>query len=269
MAAASADSAVDFIVIIPARYASVRLPGKPLENIAGKPMIQHVYERAIGSGASQVIIATDDKRIQAAAENIGAPVCMTSSKHTSGTDRISEVADKYELSDEQIIVNLQGDELFMPPALIRQVAKSLAVHINNDKMGMTTLRTPIETAEELFDTNVVKVVVDKNENAIYFSRAPIPWDRDTLSFSSVKLPEGKQYFRHIGIYAHSRSFLKRYVNWVPAPIETTESLEQLRVLWNDYTVHVPVAEELPFPGVDTPEDLEKAILKMKKKYSLN
>ena len=260
---------VDFTVIIPARYASTRLPGKPLEKIVGKTMIEHVYDRAKSSGASRVIIATDDKRIQQVAENIGAQVQMTSADHTSGSDRIAEVVERLAFSDEQIVVNLQGDELFMPASLIHQVASNLESVKSDSNIGMATLKTAITKADELFDPNVVKVVVDKGDCAVYFSRAPIPWDRETLSFSQISLPTNRDYYRHIGIYAYRSGFLKQYVSWPPAPIEIVESLEQLRVLWNDYKVHVAIADELPFPGVDTPEDLEKAIKNYQDKLKLN
>ena len=262
-------SDIDFTVIIPARYASTRLPGKPLEKIVGKTMIEHVYDRAVSSGASQVIIATDDKRIQQVAESFGAQVQMTSSDHTSGSDRIAEVVERLEFSDDQVVVNLQGDELFMPASLIRQVASNLVSMKSGSTIGMATLKTAITKAEELFDPNVVKVVVNMDDCAVYFSRAPIPWDRETLSFSQITLPANRDYYRHIGIYAYRSGFLKQFVSWSPAPIEMVESLEQLRVLWNDYKIHVAIAEELPYPGVDTPEDLEKAIKNYQDKLKMN
>lgn len=256
----------DFSVIIPARYASRRLPGKPLEKIAGKTMIHHVYDRALSSGAGRVIIATDDERINNEAQGFNAQVCMTSSEHQSGTDRIAEVIDKLEIPDDHIIVNLQGDELFMPAVLIRQVATNL-LSKHDSQLVMATLMTPIVDVKELFDPNVVKVVVDKNNCAIYFSRAPIPWQRDSMSFDSKTLPEGSKFYRHIGLYSYKAKFVKQYVNWSAAPIECTESLEQLRVLWNGYKIHVAESSELPFPGVDTKEDLERAIVNYEEKWN--
>ena len=177
---------MSFNVVIPARFGATRLPGKPLRDIVGKPMIQHVYERASESGADNVIIATDDERIARAAEGFGAQVCMTSVNHHSGTDRITEVVNTLKYSDEQIIVNLQGDEPLMPPGVIRQVADSLAQY---SQASMSTVCAKIETAAELFDPHVVKVVRDENDMAIYFSRASIPWDRDAFASTTEVLPE--------------------------------------------------------------------------------
>lgn len=244
---------MSFSVVIPARYASTRLPGKPLLDIAGKPMVQHVYERAMESGAEQVIIATDDARIQQACEGFGATVCMTSPDHVSGTDRLAEVVEKLNLDAAHVVVNVQGDEPLLPPALVRQVADNLLGH---PQVSMATVCSRIQSAKELFDPNAVKVVMDHAGMALYFSRAPIPWHRDSFAQSKDVLPQGVNFFRHIGLYAYRAGFLGEYVQWPSAPLETTESLEQLRVLWQGHKIHVAEAVEVPPAGVDTAEDLE-------------
>lgn len=245
-----------FCVIIPARYASTRLPGKPLLLIAGKPMVQHVYERAVQSGATEVVIATDDERIRQAAADFGALVCMTAAHHPTGTDRLAEVARLRGYTRQHIIVNLQGDEPFMPPALIRQVAENLQSH---PQASAATLCERITSSAELFDPHLVKVVMDKQGYALYFSRAPIPWDRDaftTLAPGKINaLPVRSEHYRHIGLYAYRAEFLQDYVQWPPCVIEQTESLEQLRLLWNGHKLHVAEAGENPGIGVDTTEDL--------------
>ncbi len=244
---------MSFCVVIPARYAATRLPGKPLLDIAGKPMIQHVYERARESGAGMVIIATDDERVQAAAEGFGARVCMTSSAHRSGTDRLAEVVDQLGMGDEQIVVNLQGDEPLMPPAVIHQVADNLATHVD---AGMATVCSRITTAAELFDPHAVKVVMDAGGMALYFSRAPIPWDRDAFASTTEELPARAEHYRHIGLYAYRAGFLRQYVDWPSCHLEEMESLEQLRALWHGQRIHVAEAVETPPAGVDTARDLE-------------
>ncbi len=244
---------MSFCVVIPARYAATRLPGKPLLDIAGKPMIQHVYERAVESGAETVIVATDDARVQAAAEGFGARVCMTSSQHRSGTDRLAEVVDQLGLDDEQVVVNLQGDEPLMPPAVIQQVADNLATHPG---AGMATVCSRITTAAELFDPHAVKVVMDAEGMAVYFSRAAIPWDRDAFASTTEELPARSEHYRHIGLYAYRAGFLRRYVDWPSCHLEEMESLEQLRVLWHGQRIHVAEAMETPPAGVDTERDLE-------------
>jgi 3-deoxy-manno-octulosonate cytidylyltransferase (CMP-KDO synthetase) len=186
-------------VVIPARYASTRLPGKPLRELHGKPMLQHVFEAARQCGAEQIVIATDDERIEAAGKGFGAEVCMTSAEHASGTDRLAEVAEKFAWSDDEIVVNLQGDEPLMPPALIDQVAVDLAEHA---EASISTIATPLVAAGEFFDVNVVKVVTDRAGFALYFSRAPIPWDRDLLNNGTKALPIGIVPLRHIGIYTY-------------------------------------------------------------------
>ncbi len=245
-----------FCVVIPARYASTRLPGKPLRDIAGKPMIQHVYERAVQSGATEVVIATDDERIRQVGADFGALVCMTSAHHPTGTDRLAEVARLRGYTSQHIIVNLQGDEPLMPPALIRQVAENLQSH---PQASAATLCERITSFAELFDPHLVKVVMDKQGYALYFSRAAIPWDRDAFTHSTgtqpTVLPARSEHYRHIGLYAYRAEFLQEYVQWPPCTIEQTESLEQLRILWHGHILHVAEALENPGIGVDTAEDL--------------
>lgn len=241
-----------FRVIIPSRHASTRLPGKPLLEIGGKPMIQHVYERALESGAAEVVVATDDERIRSVALGFGAHVCMTATHHPSGTDRLAEVARLMGYADDQIIVNLQGDEPLMPPALIRQVAENLQAHT---QASIATLCERIKTAGELFDPHLVKVVMDKQGYALYFSRAAIPWDRDAFTATTGELPARSEHYRHIGLYAYRAAFLQDYVQWPPCVLEQTESLEQLRALWQGRKIHVAEALEPPGIGVDVEEDL--------------
>jgi 3-deoxy-manno-octulosonate cytidylyltransferase (CMP-KDO synthetase) len=243
---------MSFRVVIPARYGATRLPGKPLLDIAGKPMIQHVYERAMESGASQVIIATDNTLIETAVKGFGGDVCLTSASHQSGTDRLAEVAEKRGFNADDITVNLQGDEPLMPAVVIRQVADNLA---RCREASMSTVCAKIDTAAELFDPHAVKVVKDKNDFALYFSRASIPWDRDAFASTTEVLPENSVHFRHIGIYAYRTGFLKEYTQWPASPLETMESLEQLRALWNGHRIHVAEALEVPLAGVDTEKDL--------------
>lgn len=243
-----------FTVVIPARYASTRLPGKPLRLIAGRPMIEHVYRRARASGADEVVIATDDDRIADAAAEFGARVCLTAATHPSGTDRLAEVARQLDFPDDRVLVNLQGDEPLMPPALIDQVAADLAAH---DAACTATLCEPITTAAELFDPGVVKVVTDEQGYALYFSRAVVPWDRDAFAVSTRELPAGSAYCRHIGLYAYRAGFIREFVGWAPCALERTEMLEQLRILWRGRRIHVARACERPGPGVDTERDLER------------
>jgi len=240
-----------FKVAIPARYASSRLPGKPLIDLAGKPMIQHVYERALKSGAEEVVIATDDQRIFDAAESFGAEVCMTSSDHHSGSDRLAELAELRNWSDDTIIVNLQGDEPLTPQSILKQAARGLDEHPD---AGIATLCTPITSASQLYDPHTVKVVRDHSGYALYFSRAPIPWERDALDVEAH--PEHNQAFRHIGLYAYRAGYLREYAKSEPCDLERIESLEQLRALWRGIRIFVDIAEQLPGHGVDTPEDVE-------------
>lgn len=243
-----------FRVLIPARYASTRLPGKPLLDIAGKPMLQRVYEQALASGAQSVVIATDDARIEAAARGFGAAVCMTSPAHGSGSERLAEAVTLLGYGDDEIVVNLQGDEPLMPPPLLKQVADNLAAHARAE---VATLCTRIHTAAELFDPHAVKVVMDREGMALYFSRAVIPWDRDAFAVTTEELPDQALHHRHLGLYAYRVGFLKRYVTLEPCALERMEVLEQLRVLWHGAGIHVAEAVVLPAPGVDTPEDLER------------
>jgi 3-deoxy-manno-octulosonate cytidylyltransferase (CMP-KDO synthetase) len=244
-------------VAIPARYASTRLPGKPLRQVAGRPLIEHVYRQALASGALEVVIATDDLRIQEAAKSFGATVYMTSPNHHSGADRLAEVAAQLSWPDDAIIVNVQGDEPQMPPALIRQVAAGLEAHPD---AGIATVCARIDDPVELFDPNVVKVVRDLQDYALYFSRAPIPWHREGFRTSGElpsPLPEGGAWFRHIGLYAYRVAVLARYPRLTPAMTEQAESLEQLRALWHGIRIHVAEAVETPPPGVDTETDLAR------------
>jgi 3-deoxy-manno-octulosonate cytidylyltransferase (CMP-KDO synthetase) len=247
---------MSFSVVIPARYASSRFPGKPLADLAGKPMLQHVYERACESEAVRVIIATDDERIAHVAQNFGAEVCMTSDDHPSGTDRLQEVVHKLGFYADDIVVNVQGDEPLIPPRIINQVAHNLMAL---PMAGIATLSEPIETVDALLNPNVVKVVTDHQGMALYFSRAPIPWPRDSFmsEVGRSTMPEGFSWQRHIGLYAYRVKLLNDFVRWLPAPLEQTECLEQLRALWNGVGIHVDEADETPPAGVDTPEDLER------------
>lgn len=238
-----------FKVAIPARYGSSRLPGKPLMEIAGKPMIEHAFERALESGASEVVVATDDMRIFEACHEFGAKVFMTDPNHHSGTDRLAELANLCKWSDDDIVVNLQGDEPFMPPKLLTQVAVNLS---ENPEASIATLYTEITDTDEIVDPHIVKLVKDCNNFALYFSRAPIPWDRDKVS---TKDTIADYYFRHLGIYSYRVDFLKSYHSLNESYLEKFESLEQLRALSNGYKIHVDKAIEVPGVGVDTHEDL--------------
>lgn len=242
-----------FKVVIPARYDSMRLPGKPLLEIAGKTMIEHVYRRALASGAEEVVIATDDRRIEHAAQAFRAQVCMTAAEHRSGTDRIAEVVSKMGWGEDEIIVNLQGDEPLMEPELVRQVAQDLH---NSNVAQITTVCAPIQTTAELFDPHVVKVVLDSAGHAMYFTRAPVPWDRDAFVVTTEDLPEGSCHYRHVGLYAYRAGFLSHYAELEPCYLEKTESLEQLRAMWHGARIHVTITEQTPPPGVDTQKDLE-------------
>lgn len=243
-----------FTVIIPARYASKRLPGKALLDICGKPMLQHVYERAIESGASAVYIATDDERIKTASEEFGAQVILTKDTHRSGTDRLAEAVEYLSLNDDEIIVNLQGDEPLMPASLVEQVAKDLHEHKD---ASMATLCTPINSIDDVANPNVVKVVFSKAGYALYFSRAPIAWEREHFRVSSFRPSGHHMHYRHIGLYAYRAGFLGRFVNWPICDMEEMESLEQLRVLWNGERIHISEAAAIPPPGVDTQDELER------------
>lgn len=242
---------MDFKIIIPARYASSRLPGKPLLDIAGKPMIQHVYERAKESLASTVIIATDDQRIQQVASDFGADVCMTRADHTSGTDRLAEVTSQRSFADNDIIINVQGDEPCLPAELINQVANDLQQHSDAD---IASLYSQIGQEKHVFDPNVVKVVMDGQGYALYFSRAPIPWMRDHFDQQST-LPPELPHYRHIGLYGYRASFLMHYAELSPCILEQEESLEQLRALYHGKKIHLSAANVDPGHGIDTEQDL--------------
>jgi 3-deoxy-manno-octulosonate cytidylyltransferase (CMP-KDO synthetase) len=247
---------MNFIVVIPARYASTRLPGKPLLDIAGQTLVERVYRQAKKSAATRVLVATDDERIANKVVGFGGEVVMTSTGHVSGTDRLAEVAKKYDFADEEIIVNVQGDEPLIPPAVIDQVATNLAA---NPSAGVATLSEPIKTREALLDPNVVKVVTDDNQQALYFSRAPIPWPRDHFAHAQETLPGQYEYRRHIGLYAYRSGLLHDFVTWLPSEIEKMEALEQLRFLSRGVNIHVAKAVSTVPPGVDTPADLQAVI----------
>ncbi len=243
-----------YTVVIPARYASTRLPGKPLQDIAGKPMIRHVWEQACKSRAQRVVIATDDQRILQACEGFGAQVLLTRVDHNSGTDRLAEVADQLGLTADAIVVNVQGDEPLIPPSVIDQVALNLAAH---PEAAIATLAEPISDPHALFNPNVVKVLSDINGLALTFSRATLPWARDEFARKPDALSSDVPYRRHIGIYAYRAGFLADFVAWGPCWLENTECLEQLRALWHGKRIHVADAVEAPPAGVDTAEDLER------------
>jgi len=245
---------MQFKVIIPARYASTRLHGKALLDICGKPMIQRVYERALESGASSVVIATDNERIQSVAQDFGAEVLLTEESHRSGTDRIAEAVRQLGCNEDEIIVNLQGDEPLIPSTLVKQVAEDLHSHPD---ASMSTLYTPIHNQSDVSNPNVVKMVFTKQGYALYFSRAPIAWEREYFRLSEFRPSGHHMHYRHIGLYAYRAGFLQRFVNWPVCDIEEMESLEQLRVLWNDERIHVSEAVAIPPPGVDTEEELER------------
>ncbi|HSG61944.1 MAG TPA: 3-deoxy-manno-octulosonate cytidylyltransferase [Pseudomonadales bacterium] len=240
-----------FSVVIPARYASTRLPGKPLQDIAGKPMVQHVYEQALKSSATEVVIATDDTRIVAAVQAFGGRVVMTSDQHESGTDRLQEVAALMGWADDHVVVNVQGDEPLIPPQVIDQVA---ALINSNGEADVATLCEAIHRYEDVINPAVVKVVANQHQRALYFSRAPIPWDRDAFAADQHVLV-ANQYWRHIGIYAYRVATLNAFVSWPVAAIERIEKLEQLRVMANGGSIAVAETCCAIPGGVDTPADL--------------
>ncbi|OGS92346.1 MAG: 3-deoxy-manno-octulosonate cytidylyltransferase [Gallionellales bacterium GWA2_60_18] len=243
-----------FHVVIPARHASTRLPGKPLLHIAGKPMVVRVAEQAAQSGAQQIWIATDHHAIANVVHEHGFKACLTADTHASGTDRIAEVVIRQDWPDDTIVVNVQGDEPLMPPALIRAVAQHLHEH---PECAIATACHPIHDEAALRNPNIVKTVLDKHGNALYFSRAPIPYPRDAFA-AQQPLPQDIPVLRHIGIYAYRAGFLRTYGQLAPAAIEQAESLEQLRALYHGYKIGVVLAEEAPPAGVDTEQDLHTA-----------
>lgn len=243
-----------FKIVIPARHASSRLPGKPLLSIAGKPMILRVLERALDAGADEVWVATDHPGIAEVVEKAGGKVIVTSAEHPSGTDRLAEVATRLGWSDDTIVVNVQGDEPLIPPQLIDDVAAALAA---DAEAAIATACHPLESAEEFFNPNVVKLVMDARGRALYFSRAPIPWARDAFATDRSALPANLPAYRHIGLYAYRAGFLKRYSSLAPSPLEQWEALEQLRAMAHGYPIQVMVLDHAPPAGVDTAEDLER------------
>jgi 3-deoxy-manno-octulosonate cytidylyltransferase (CMP-KDO synthetase) len=244
-----------FTVLIPARYASTRLPGKPLADIAGKPMVVRVAERAQASGASRVVVATDDARVRDAVLAHGHSACMTRDDHATGTDRLSEAARLLGLADDEIVVNVQGDEPLLDAALIKGMAALLAA---KPEAAIATACHPIDDIAEAFNPNVVKVVLDAAGYALYFSRATIPWARDAFAAGDAKtLPPDLPLYRHYGLYAYRVSFLRAFPALAPAPIERFEALEQLRALWHGYRIAVEITHGTPAPGIDTPADLAR------------
>ncbi len=246
---------MSFHVIIPARLNSSRLPGKVLKDLAGKPMIQYVYESAVQSGAQSVTIATDDDQIAEVSKDFGAAVCMTSDLHQSGTERICEAVETLDFEPDEVIIGLQADEPLIPNSVIRFLADDLVEH---EHIAVASLCHPINSPGELFDPNIVKVILNRRHYAVYFSRAPMPWDRD-----SVELPNDmkvtSQHYRHIGMYGYRASFLEDYAKWSASPLESIEQLEQLRIIWNGGRIHMKVYEHAIPQGVDTEKDFEKAL----------
>lgn len=236
----------NFRIVVPARFAASRLPGKPLREIAGKPLVVHVWENAVRAGAEEVVVATDDTRIHSAVESAGGRALMTSPDHATGTDRLAEVADRLGWPDDTIVVNLQGDEPMIPGGILAQLADALAA---NEGAGVATMATPIRELAQVHEPSVVKVVLDRTGHALYFSRAPIPWDRD----GSGDVP----YLRHLGLYAYRVSTLRALSRAERSAYERAESLEQLRALELGIRIHVTVIDEAPPHGVDTEEDLER------------
>lgn len=247
-----------FTVVIPARYASSRLPGKPLKDIHGKTMIAHVIARAKLSGAEKIIVATDHDEIAIEALKSSAEACLTSTNHLSGTERLTEVVEKYQFPDDVVIVNVQGDEPLIDPLHIHQVAEDLILSSGD----VATLATPLTSNADLLDPNIAKTVLDENGYALYFSRAAIPWDRDGEGMHTERFE--KQFLRHIGIYAYRAGFLRRYSTWQATQLERIESLEQLRVLWYGGKIHVVVTGKAASISVDTAEDLAKVRLIMER-----
>jgi len=244
-----------FTALIPARYASTRLPGKPLADICGKPMVVRVAERAIASGAARVVIATDDQRIVNAANAHGIDAVLTRADHPTGTDRLAEAAMQLGLGRQEIVVNVQGDEPLLDSALIRRIAELLS---DSPDASIATACHPIVDLQEAFNPNVVKVALDRRNYALYFSRAAIPWARDAFAPAVRTLPSELPLYRHYGLYAYRVDFLMRYPALASAPIERFEALEQLRALWHGYKIVVEITTGTPAPGIDTPADLEQA-----------
>lgn len=246
-----------FNIVIPARIGSSRLPGKPLIDIAGKPMIVRVCEQALATGA-RVFVAADDERICHAVAGLPVRAVMTRSDHASGTERIAEVADQLAWPDDTLVVNLQGDEPLMQPGLIKQLAETL---MNGESAQIATLAAPIDNPSDIFDPNTVKVVLNRIGHALYFSRAPVPWHRDSFAQSppATAIAGDILWLRHIGIYAYTVGFLRRYVNWQPSALESVEALEQLRILWHGEPIRVVTVASAPHAGVDTEADVRRVL----------
>lgn len=245
-----ASAKAGFKAVVPARYASTRLPAKPLLDLGGKPMVARVAERAVQSGADEVWVATDHPDVVAAAEKNGLAVLLTRTDHPTGTDRLAEVVETRGWSDDTIVVNVQGDEPLIDPELIAQTARQLA----ESGADIATVAHPIDDPADFFAPNVVKVVCRADGDAMYFSRAPIPFARDHFAKQKDSLPAGLPAYRHIGLYAYRAGFLRAYARLAPSPVEGFEALEQVRALWHGYRISVVVSDHLPMPGVDTPED---------------
>ncbi|QFY42524.1 3-deoxy-manno-octulosonate cytidylyltransferase [Candidatus Methylospira mobilis] len=241
----------DFKIVIPARMGSSRLPGKPMRLLAGQPMIAHVCDRALESGASEVVVATDDERILQVAESRGVAALMTREDHASGTERIAEVIERLGWADHEIVVNLQGDEPLMRPQLLGQLATALAPDCGCE---MATLAAPLDTAD-VFNPHAVKVVLDGKGHALYFSRAPIPWDREAFADEQNRVVQGRHFLRHVGTYAYTAGFIRRYVEFPASELESIECLEQLRVLWMGERIKVLRIDQPPEASVDTEADL--------------
>ncbi|MHB8786554.1 MAG: 3-deoxy-manno-octulosonate cytidylyltransferase [Thauera sp.] len=246
--------AAAFRIVIPARYASTRLPAKPLADIGGKPMIVRVLERVQSAGASETWVATDHEGVRDAVQAAGGAVVMTRPDHPSGTDRLAEVAEARAWADEDIVVNVQGDEPLIDPAIVAAVAQALA---GDAEAAIATAAHAIHDPAEVFNPNVVKVVCDAAGRALYFSRAPIPWARDAWGGGECKLPAGLPVLRHVGLYAYRVGFLRRYAGLAPSPLEHWEALEQLRALWHGHRIRVLELPQAPAAGVDTQDDLER------------
>ncbi|MFK5913267.1 MAG: 3-deoxy-manno-octulosonate cytidylyltransferase [Woeseiaceae bacterium] len=245
---------MSFSIVIPARFASTRLPGKPLRDICGKPMIARVVEQAKKSHAEDIIVATDSKEVAYAISELDVQVCMTQKDHQSGTERLSEVITQLGFDDDKILINLQGDEPLIPPVCLDQIGEALE---EDNNIKMATLCTPLSDVEEIFNPHTVKVVRDINNFALYFTRAAAPWSRDCFNESPRKMPKAQNYQRHIGLYGYRAGFIRQYLEWQASDLEKTESLEQLRVLYYGERIKVITAKTPPGPGIDTQEDLNR------------